>query len=290
MSKEKTTRRRVAMLPTLCTLGNAVCGLTAIVCSANAGLAREHFTPQQAAYVSGLLILLAMIFDLLDGYLARRAKMASKFGAELDSLCDAISFGAAPAFLVIQLGHAFEMRLIKDLFMVAAVLYLCCTVLRLARFNVNTDVDEKDHLSFQGLPSPAAAGCLASLVMLRHNFSENRWLAEETLNTLIGAAAPIVAVIVAMLMASRIPYVHLGNRLLRRRQRFSRLRQVVFLLAAAYLLREYAVVLAFWGFALTGPVLALVRRRHPPESEPSTAPQPLQADDAPRLAVHPQRD
>ncbi|HMP01234.1 MAG TPA: CDP-diacylglycerol--serine O-phosphatidyltransferase [Gemmatales bacterium] len=263
MTKEKQTRRRVAILPTLCTLANAVCGLSAIVCAAYVGLAKEHFTPQLASYVSGVLILLAMVFDLLDGYLARRAKSATQFGAELDSLCDAISFGAAPAFLVIQLGQPVELRMAKDFFMVTAVLYVCCTVLRLARFNVNTGTDEKHHRSFQGLPSPAAAGCLASLVLLRHSFYENRWLPEDVVNNVVSTIAPIAAIVLGLLMVSRIPYVHLGNRLLRRRQRFSRLIQLVLLLAVAYLFRELAVVLAFWGFALAGPVQVVIQRWWP---------------------------
>src|SRR4051794_6657888 len=113
--------RKIAILPTLCTLGNGICGFTSILCAAHAGLS-SGWSPQLAAYVSGWLIFVAMLFDVLDGYVARRSKTASPFGAELDSLCDAISFGVAPAFLLIQLGAKLEARPARDLFFVVALL------------------------------------------------------------------------------------------------------------------------------------------------------------------------
>src|SRR5262245_23969696 len=93
--------RRIAIVPTLCTLANGACGFASIVFAAHVSVAANLRTEtiDYAAYLSGLFILVAMVFDVLDGYLARRSKTASQFGAELDSLCDAVSFGAAPAFL-----------------------------------------------------------------------------------------------------------------------------------------------------------------------------------------------
>ena len=116
-------------------------------------------TPATSLFAASCLIFLAMLFDALDGSTARWANRTSEFGAQLDSLCDAISFGAAPAFLMLQfsVSYGYHPRL---LWMVAA-LYVVCTVLRLARFNVETDEDEKDQ-GFSGLPSPAAAAVVAS--------------------------------------------------------------------------------------------------------------------------------
>ena len=94
---------KIAILPTLLTLGNAVCGFAsiAIVAQVIGGGARN---PELHFLLGGVLIFVAMIFDALDGYAARLSKSASDFGKELDSLCDAISFGVAPGILLLALG------------------------------------------------------------------------------------------------------------------------------------------------------------------------------------------
>ena len=162
-------RKLFAVLPTLLTLGNAACGFGAITFAAKVG-------PESAAgnefFIAALLIFLAMLFDMLDGSAARWTQQTSDFGAELDSLCDVISFGIAPAFLMLQFtraDHTFGSQLtapFADLYhprllWVIGVLFVVCAVLRLARFNVETDEDDS-HAFFSGLPSPAAAGTVAS--------------------------------------------------------------------------------------------------------------------------------
>ncbi len=250
--------KRIAVVPTLCTLGNAACGFSAIVFAAGVNRAAD-LSPAIAAYVSGWLILAAMIFDAFDGYIARRTRTVSQFGAELDSLCDAISFGAAPAFLLIQLGSAFPGRLVKESFLVIAVLYMVCAVLRLARFNAQM-LDTRSHRFFKGLPSPAAAGCIASMVVLRYNPFESRLVPDALVNQVIPWVAPLVALTVALLMVSRVPYLHFANRVLHRRHNFNRLVQVVLAAFAVVLLGELAIVLAFWAYALYGPGLLLWHR------------------------------
>src|SRR5438445_5672240 len=98
--------KKMAILPTLLTLGNAVCGFAAIVFASKI----DPHAPETAAFfaVSGWLILAAMVFDALDGYAARLSKTASDFGGQLDSLCDAISFGVAPAFVLLRLGQGWQ--------------------------------------------------------------------------------------------------------------------------------------------------------------------------------------
>src|SRR5438128_500110 len=124
--------KKIAIIPTLLTLGNAVCGLASMACASKIGSADGdlYFT------LSGWLIIAAMLFDALDGYVARLSKSASDFGLQLDSLCDAISFGAAPAFLLLRLGPSSQplARLHLALAVIAA-LYMVCAILRLARFN-----------------------------------------------------------------------------------------------------------------------------------------------------------
>jgi CDP-diacylglycerol--serine O-phosphatidyltransferase len=250
--------RRIALLPTLCTLGNAACGFTAIMLATGAGLASD-WPNETAFYVAGWLIFAAMVFDMFDGYLARRSRTASQFGAELDSLCDAISFGAAPGFLVLQLGSHFSGRLAGEIFLLVALLYMVCAVLRLARFNVQTSLDAKSHRSFQGLPSPAAAGCLASLVLVRYSPMAYPWLPEE-IREAVHWLAPIGATLVAVLMVSRIPYPHLATKLLHRRRPFTELVELILAGFLVVLLKEVALVGLCWLYVFLGPTALLVRR------------------------------
>src|SRR3990170_3286147 len=103
----------------------------------------------------GLLVLFAIVFDWLDGYVARLARTASDFGAQLDSLCDVVSFGVAPGFLLVKMCPRFTYLHSHAIWVIAAS-YAACAALRLARFNVET-TDDDEHLHFNGLPSPAAA-------------------------------------------------------------------------------------------------------------------------------------
>src|SRR2546425_9295770 len=96
--------KRIAIIPTLFTLGNGVCGFGAITFAAR--ITRDNLLDSQEInwlWWSGMMILAAMVFDLLDGRVARMARWTSDFGAQLDSLCDAVSFGVAPAFLLLKL-------------------------------------------------------------------------------------------------------------------------------------------------------------------------------------------
>jgi len=257
--------RRIALLPTLCTLGNAACGFTAITLATGAGLACD-WPNEIALYTAGWLIFAAMIFDMFDGYLARRSRAASQFGAELDSLCDAISFGAAPGFLLLQLGSHFSGRLAGEVFLLVALLYMVCAVLRLARFNVQSSLDGKSHRTFQGLPSPAAAGCLAALVLLRYSPMPYPWLPEE-IRLAVHWLAPVGATLVAVLMVSRIPYPHLATRLLHRRRPFTELVEVILAGFLIVFLKEVALLGLCWLYVFIGPTVMLMRRRLPAPSE-----------------------
>jgi len=103
-------------------------------------------------------IFLAIFFDIFDGRIARFFKTSSRFGLEYDSLCDLVSFGIAPALLIYQ----FSLKGFNKIGWLASFLYATCVALRLARFNVR-NLLKKDH--FEGLPSPAGAGILASSVL-----------------------------------------------------------------------------------------------------------------------------
>jgi len=241
--------QKIAIIPTLLTLGNAVCGFAAIVFASKIDRAVEG--THVYFITSSCLILAAMLFDALDGYAARLSKSASDFGGQLDSLCDAISFGAAPAFLLLKLGQDWEEApLIRQTVAIIAGLYVVCAVLRLARFNLENTPDPASHKRFKGLPSPAAAGCLISLAILRGPLPTNLAVFEPALRGFVRVWAPVGTLIVALLMVSRVPYPHLTKQLLRGRRHFSYLVRIVLACALIALINELALVLLFWGYAL----------------------------------------
>jgi CDP-diacylglycerol---serine O-phosphatidyltransferase len=241
--------KKIAILPTLLTLGNGLCGFAAI---AYASKIDPQSTPKvidDLFLSSAVLILVAMIFDALDGYAARLAKSASDFGGQLDSLCDAISFGAAPAFLLLRLGMEWRDQLLGRAVAMIAGLYMVCAVLRLARFNLENSPDPASHKRFKGLPSPAAAGCVVSLAILR---STPSGIHPDTMKTLVHVWAPLGTLIAALLMVSRVAYPHITKQILRGRRSFSVLVQVVLALFLIALMPSLACFLIFWGYALSG--------------------------------------
>jgi len=246
----------IAILPSLITILNGVCGFAAIVFAgkgAKLGLGQFSYFA-----MSGYMILLAMIADMLDGRLARMHHSTSSFGGQLDSLCDIISFGVAPAFLMLKV---LEYKLVgfaglnpttetflERFIWVAAAGYISCAAIRLARFNVENEEDESAHMSFVGLPTPAAAGVIVSLVILHQDLII---LHQETLSSLnvIIYALPFLALGVAVLMVSRIRYPHIINQYLKGKKPFEYLIRVLLLLAFVIWNIQAALVLIFCGFA-----------------------------------------
>ena len=146
-------RRGVFLLPSLLTVGNLFCGYACVVYST-----RSDFD------TAALFIGIAMILDTLDGFFARLTNSSSAFGVELDSLADVVSFGLAPAILAFTWG----LWPLHRLGWAAGFLYVTATAMRLARFNVQstTTTAPVDKRYFVGMPSPAAAGVIASTVYL----------------------------------------------------------------------------------------------------------------------------
>ncbi len=257
--------RPIAVLPALVTLGNAVCGFLsiAIVAKSPSVATPEGLVP---FIVAGYLIYLAMIFDGLDGRVARFARVTSDFGGQLDSLSDAISFGVAPAVLAYRMffdivpnnaiaDHPFPFQRIAMAFGAA---YAGCALLRLARFNVENVHDEEAHLSFRGLPSPAAAGAVTSLcILILYLWRDQEYPALA--NGLLWAM-PLVLLATGLLMVSTVRYVHLVNQLIRGRRPLSYVVQIIFCVVLLLLLHEKAFALLFVAYALSGPVLLVYRK------------------------------
>jgi CDP-diacylglycerol--serine O-phosphatidyltransferase len=241
----------ITVLPSLITILNGVFGFTAIMFASKIGDAStarvSHFA------VAGYMILMAMFADMLDGRLARMSQSTSSFGGQLDSLCDLVSFGVAPAFLMLKLMEgelALTGELRRDLMhrfvWLAALVYISCAAIRLARFNVENDENEAAHMSFAGLPSPAAAGVVVSFVLFH----------EEELPgvNLLVYALPFFALTVGILMVSRIRYPHVVNVYLRGKQRFDYLIRVLLFLCLVVCLKQTALFIIFTAYAGGSPL------------------------------------
>ena len=150
MTEKTPINRGIYLLPSVLTTFGMFAGFYSIISSING-----EFT------IAAISIMIAMMWDTLDGRVARLTNTQSAFGAEYDSLADLVSFGLAPALLVYE-WSLYELGRFGWL---AAFVYLACAALRLARFN--TQVGIADKRFFQGLPSPAAAGVIASMIWLK---------------------------------------------------------------------------------------------------------------------------
>ena len=269
--------RTFAILPTMFTLGNLVCGFFAIVIASRVQTPNspEGFLenlPKDPSHCmfSAWLIFLAMVFDALDGYIARLSKSASEFGAELDSLCDMVAFGVAPAFLLVKMCPQFSF-FHRDAVWVIAASYAACASLRLARFNVETN-DEDDHMNFRGLPTPAAAASVAGFAIMFDTLRKEGSPLTFARQIDIGLqfSLPFFALLVAMLMVSRIPYPHVVNQVFRGQRTLRHLVAIIFSVVAIMVFRHYAVSIVCVTFVLYGPFRyvweKVVQRRHQEES------------------------
>ena len=279
-------RRGVALLPALFTLGNCLSGFAALNYASRDAAPGEKSKVFAAHFVvAGYFIFLAMVFDMFDGFVARLTRSTSDFGAELDSLADMVSFGIAPAFLSVHLiaellntagpggrdylslPTPFSDSQWLRLFWVIAGIYVSCTALRLARFNVITLPDVYSHLYFRGLPSPGAAALVAGSVIFFEFLGPESMFpfhvtvgVREGLKTFFPYVLPVMLLVSALLMVSRFSYVHLVNRVMRKRKRFRVL--VGFLLLGMVIVWEpqIAVLLGIYVYAFSAPVMSLYRK------------------------------
>jgi len=269
--------RSIAVFPTLCTLGNALCGFAAIFYAGRSGVATPGaWSPLTTASV---LVFAGMIFDMLDGRLARLTNSSSDLGEQLDSMADMVTFGVAPAFMACQLVVGETVPFLSEdgdvlynrVGLVIAGLYVACAALRLARFNVESlSAELKEHLAFHGLPTPGAAGTVVSMIVLHQHFLSHRptdhW-------TTLAASFGLVAVLLicALMMVSRVRYVHVLNRYVKGRAPLSYVVMGVVVLGLLLVRPQISIAIAFTLYALSGPlgrVLRPLTRRIEAEVEP----------------------
>lgn len=213
--------------------------------------------------VAAAAIFVAMVFDGLDGRVARLTRTQSDFGAELDSLSDMVAFGAAPALVM----YEWALRGLGKFGWAAAFAYCACAALRLARFNTNIGVVDKRY--FQGLPSPAAAAVVAGFVWAMDTFdyqgSRLDWYAAG------------ITVFAAFTMVSNVRFYSGKDINIRKSVPFWQVVLVPLLVALVFFMSDNLPEMLFTMailYALSGYVMALVgiARPSPPPPPPPESP------------------
>ncbi len=225
-------RKRQAMylIPNLCTTGNLFCGVFAILSVFNG----QHLS-------AAIAILVGMIFDMLDGKLARLTNSTGQFGIEYDSLSDVVSFGVAPGLLIYSYALSGQ-----GMFGVAVMFaYVAMGAVRLARFNAT--VSNADSKYFTGLAIPAAAGVIASLVIFDLHITQ---LGSEVKPLLI----LVITFALAFLMVSTIKYRSFKDLKFRRGDHFTYLVWGILALMLIVAWPQAMLFVAFGGYAMSGPL------------------------------------
>jgi len=247
----------IYLLPNSLTAGNLFFGFLAILRCIQANYATDpelissHFT--QAVW----FILFSVICDALDGRVARLGGRESLFGKEFDSIADVVSFGVAPSlmmiFLILQPTEKYPFFL--QFGWLIAFVYLLCAAVRLARFNVLTHpmlpLAErlKGTKDFLGLPVPAAAGMIASLVLVLNSLDLR----------VLAILLPPLMLAIAGLMVSNIPYPSFKDIDWQTSTRFRTFIYLIFGLAIIFIIKELAFALLFLSYIAYGPIRHLIR-------------------------------
>ena len=245
-------RRGIYLLPNLITSAGLFCGVFSIVQSS-----------QGLYWKAAVAILVATIFDGLDGRVARMTNTSSRFGVEYDSLCDLVSFGVAPGVLI----YGWALAPLNIWGWSAISLFVTCAAIRLARFNVS--VGHVDSGGFVGLPVPAAATMLSSCVLAYRYFGRSG-LPDKPVALLLLTYA------LAFLMVSTIRYESFKNLRINSRQPLSTFVVAVMVFTVGIAAYPAFIFVAISAYVSSGPVLWLYRRvrgrgrrgEEPPSAQP----------------------
>jgi len=200
-------RIKIYFLPNLMTGGNLFCGFVALTYIVQAKQADIEAGRYLDIKIALFFILLACIFDLLDGRVARMGGAESPFGREFDSLADIVSFGVAPAFLVhrIVLRDVFTVH--QEIGWFIASVYLLCGAFRLARFNcLAAQAGSGGGKEFLGFPIPAAAGLVVSLTLFMFGLNELGWMEERFSTSRWRYLLPVIMLFLSAMMVSEVKY------------------------------------------------------------------------------------
>ena len=241
-------RRGIFLLPSMFTVANLLCGYYAIVASLVGGL--EQF--DHAAKAIGF----AILFDSLDGRVARMTGTSSEFGVQFDSLADVVSFGVAPALLAYAWGvrslpgqETLGIEQLSQLGWICCLAFLICCAWRLARFNVQGMAPGGSKF-FVGLPTPAAAGVIAALVHgFKQPLQDERW----------AMAWLLLAAALGALMTSTIRYYSFKDVPWTRRQPSLAIVLLCLFVAIVWKYSEIVLVVSACTYVAAGVTLQLVR-------------------------------
>ncbi len=235
---KKGFRRGIYILPNIFTSLNIFCGFYAIISDID------------GKYIAAdIAIIIAVVFDILDGKIARATKTASRFGVEYDSLADLISFGLAPGLMI----YLWALKPLGRIGWLSAFLFMTCGALRLARFNTQTGAISGEY--FIGLPIPAAAGMAASTVLFCHRFD------------IAGNGNPVVIIVMlymlAFLMVSTIKYYSFKkNPELFRKMNFNVLVTVILVLIFIAAQPPIALFILVLTKVASGPITKISHHKH----------------------------
>jgi CDP-diacylglycerol--serine O-phosphatidyltransferase len=256
-------RIKIYFLPNVMTGANLFCGFVALTKIVQWNSEGTEYGDIKLAL---LFILLACIFDLLDGRVARMGGAESPFGREFDSLADIISFGVAPAFLVYKI-------VLRDVFVVhqeigwfIASIYLLCGAFRLARFNcLAAQAGSGGGKEFLGFPIPAAAGLVASLTLFMIWLNEIGWMEERFSRSRWRYVLPVIMVFLSWMMVSEVKYPTFKKLDLRATKTFTKTLLAVLFIGGVVILRDkilsWVLPLFFTTYLLYGFVRPRISRR-----------------------------
>ena len=237
MTEKKPRNRGIYLLPSVLTTFGMFAGFYSIIASING-----EFT------TAAISIMIAMLWDTLDGRVARLTNTQSEFGAEYDSLADLVSFGLAPALLV----YEWTLSDLGRFGWLAAFIYLACAALRLARFN--TQVGSADKRYFQGFPSPAAAGVIVTMIWLKiwtYAFFDSDVI---SIGYYLGAGITIVC---GLLMVSNVRYYSFKE-LDSKKASFRFLLGIVLSLIVLLYKPNIVLFTGFFLYMLSGPFITII--------------------------------
>jgi len=243
---------KIYFLPNLLTAANLFCGFIALTKIVEADIPNDY---QQVKVALGF-ILLACIFDLFDGRVARMGGVDSPFGREFDSLADLISFGVAPAFLVhrVVLKDVIEGR--PEFGWFIASIYLLCGAFRLARFNCLAMMRGEQSKDFLGFPIPSAAGLVASLTLFmiwwdEKNFATGKWR----------FLLPVLMLFLSWMMVSSVKYPSFKTLDLRATRTFTKALVAFLFLGSILIFREKILVFVLPAFFTAYLIYGFIRPR-----------------------------
>ncbi len=231
MAEGRRFRRGIYLLPTVFTVGNLFCGYWSIVQTFRGNIGK-----------AAILIVIAAILDGIDGRIARLTRTTSPFGVEFDSLADLVSFGLAPALLAYQ----WALTPLGRTGWLIPFLFVVCTAMRLARFNIQTSMGDKRF--FAGLPSPAAGGTLACVAFFAPDPVRAGWLAM--------LMAGVVCAL-GLLMISRVRYYSFKDFDLRSRRSYIYILPLAAVLLAIIMYPPEALLLFSAAYVISAPAYYL---------------------------------